>query len=153
MSREVRIVFWLVALIALGFIIKVLNDVLMPFVVGMAIAYFFDPAADKLERMGLSRTVATSIILLGFFVAAIGIVVLIFPALQKQIAAFIKLIPAVVDRVQVLAGPCRKLCRYSVQRCNQRRGFGLEWRACRPQPFIAAADHTIGGILSAPRLG
>jgi Ni/Fe-hydrogenase subunit HybB-like protein len=29
MSREVRIVFWLVALIALGFIIKVLNDVLI----------------------------------------------------------------------------------------------------------------------------
>ncbi len=105
MSREVRIVFWLVALIALGFIIKVLNDVLMPFVVGMAIAYFFDPAADKLERMGMSRTVATSMILLGFFLAAIGVVVLIFPALQTQITAFVKLIPALVDRVQALAGP------------------------------------------------
>jgi predicted PurR-regulated permease PerM len=31
-----------------------LGDVLLPFVLGGAIAYFLDPVADRFERMGLS---------------------------------------------------------------------------------------------------
>lgn len=105
MSREVRIIIWVAILIGTGFVLHLLSDVLLPFVVGITIAYFFDPVADRLERMGLSRSTATSIILLGFFLAATGIVVLIFPALQKQIAAAVKLVPAMVDQVQALIAP------------------------------------------------
>ena len=36
-----------------------LGDVLLPFVLGGAIAYFLDPVADRLERLGLSRVAAT----------------------------------------------------------------------------------------------
>jgi len=104
-SREQRLLIWIAALICAGFVLHLLNDVLLPFVIGITIAYFFDPAADRLERMGLSRTLATSLILLGFFVAATGIVVLIFPALQKQIAAAVKLVPAMVDQIQALLTP------------------------------------------------
>ena len=43
-------------------LVFVLRDVLLPFVAGMAIAYFLDPACDKLEEMGLSRVLATSLI-------------------------------------------------------------------------------------------
>ncbi|MFY9241080.1 MAG: AI-2E family transporter, partial [Roseovarius sp.] len=32
----------------------VLGDVMMPFLLGGAIAYFLDPVADRLERLGLS---------------------------------------------------------------------------------------------------
>ena len=32
------------------------SDILLPFVAGMALAYFLDPVADRLERLGLSRT-------------------------------------------------------------------------------------------------
>ncbi len=105
MSREKRVLIWLVALIAAGLLLHLLSDVLLPFVVGITIAYFFDPAADRLERMGLSRTAATALILLGFFMTACGIIVLIFPLLQDQIAAAIKLIPVIIDRMQVLLTP------------------------------------------------
>ena len=105
MSRELRLIIWLIALLGAGFVLHLLSDVLLPFVIGITIAYFFDPAADRLERMGLSRTFATTLILLGFFLAATGIVVLIFPALQKQIAAAVKLVPAMVDQLQALLNP------------------------------------------------
>lgn len=105
MSREQHLIIWLIALLGAGFILHLLSDVLLPFVIGITIAYFFDPVADRLERMGMSRPLATSLILLGFFLAATGIVVLIFPALQKQITAAIKLVPAMVDQFQAILSP------------------------------------------------
>lgn len=100
-----RLLIWVTATIATGVLIHLLNDVLLPFVIGITIAYFFDPVADRLEAAGLSRTVATSIILLGFFVALVGIIILLFPMLQKQIVASLQLIPVLIDRVREIAGP------------------------------------------------
>ncbi len=105
MSREQRILIWLVVLVAAGFALHLLNDVLLPFVVGMAIAYFFDPLADRLEDIGLSRALATSFILLGFFVAAFGVAALLVPLLQDQLIALARLLPQVVDRLQVILAP------------------------------------------------
>lgn len=98
LSREQRILSWIAVILVAGFLIDQLRDVLMPFVVGMAIAYFFDPVADKLEEMGFSRTLATSAILLGFFIALFGLALLLIPTLQKQITSAIQLIPLIVDR-------------------------------------------------------
>lgn len=105
MSRELRIMIWVAALIGTGFVLHLLSDVLLPFVVGMTLAYFFDPVADRLERLGMSRTIATSLILLGFFLTGAGIVVLIFPALKDQITGAFKLVPTMVDQMQALITP------------------------------------------------
>ena len=40
-----------------------LGDVILPFVLGGAVAYFLDPVADRLEAMGASRALATGIIM------------------------------------------------------------------------------------------
>lgn len=98
-------IIWVLALVGAGIILHLLSNVLLPFVIGITLAYFFDPTADRLQRLGLSRSIATTIILLGFFLAVTGIVVLIFPALQKQISAAIKLLPALIDQLQMLLGP------------------------------------------------
>ena len=63
-----QVYFWIFVLVAfLGFV-WIFADVLLPFIAGMALAYFLDPVADRLERMGASRIVATAIILFGFLV-------------------------------------------------------------------------------------
>ena len=51
--------FWLAAAIAFLVVLWLLNDILLPFVVGMVLAYFFDPVVARLQRHGLSRTLAT----------------------------------------------------------------------------------------------
>src|SRR5262245_40290348 len=52
--------FWLAAAGAFVLILWLLNDILLPFVVGAVVAYFFDPVVARLERHGLSRTWATA---------------------------------------------------------------------------------------------
>ncbi|HEC14382.1 MAG TPA: AI-2E family transporter, partial [Rhodospirillales bacterium] len=72
MTRERQILFWLALIAAFVAVLSLLSGVLMPFVAGMAVAYFFDPLADKLEKMGASRTLAATLIILAFFATAIG---------------------------------------------------------------------------------
>ena len=39
-----------------------LGSTLLPFLLGAALAYFLDPLADRLERLGLSRVWSTAVI-------------------------------------------------------------------------------------------
>ena len=54
--------YWGIAAIAFAVVLWFLGDVLLPFVLGGAIAYFLDPVADRLERAGMSRAMATGTI-------------------------------------------------------------------------------------------
>ena len=41
-----------------------LGDIMLPFIAGLVLAYFLDPVADALERLGLPRLAATLLILI-----------------------------------------------------------------------------------------
>jgi predicted PurR-regulated permease PerM len=58
--------------VALLVVLWAMGDVILPFIVGGAVAYFLDPVADRLERMGLGRALATVLI----FIVLILVVVL-----------------------------------------------------------------------------
>jgi predicted PurR-regulated permease PerM len=74
--------FGLAPLVVLCLVLILLKDVLLPFLVGMGAAYMLDPLADRLERLGLSRIAATSVITAGFFVAIVGFL-LVLPAMRS----------------------------------------------------------------------
>ncbi|MGB7285400.1 MAG: AI-2E family transporter [Salaquimonas sp.] len=94
--------FWLIAtLLFLGFI-WLFNDVLLPFIAGMALAYFLDPVADLLERWGLSRLVATAIITLSFLIMFILALMILIPVLASQFSGLMERMPMLVGRLQSL---------------------------------------------------
>ena len=70
---------WVAVFIITISLIFFVSSILMPFVAGMAVAYFLDPLADKIETLGLSRTIATICIIVSFFVAVLLILILLFP--------------------------------------------------------------------------
>ncbi len=70
-----------------------LRDVMLPFVVGMAIAYFLDPVCDKLEAWGCSRTFATILVTALFFFILTTILILLLPPLTSQLLDFVKQLP------------------------------------------------------------
>ena len=53
-------------------VLYVFSDILLPFVAGMVLAYFLDPVADRLQRFGLSRFMATVVILVIFLIVRAG---------------------------------------------------------------------------------
>ena len=100
MAWRRQIMFWLVAAaIFIGFL-YLFSSILLPFLAGMILAYFLDPVADRLERLGLSRLWATVVILIAFIVVlVIGLMILI-PVLATQLADFIGRIPDYMARLQ-----------------------------------------------------
>jgi predicted PurR-regulated permease PerM len=93
MSIQRRVWFWLVTLGLLCFLLWLFSEILLPFIVGMAIAYFLDPVADRLQRLGLNRLFATLLILSLFLVAMALMIFFLAPMLLRQLAAFIERLP------------------------------------------------------------
>ncbi len=106
MTRERQVRAWLIGIAVFLVALYVLRGVLLPFAAGMAVAYFLDPVADRLESLGLSRLWATIVITLGFILVMVLVLVLLVPALQHQIGAFLENAPryaqALVNRGQDL---------------------------------------------------
>ena len=105
MSRRERLLFWLLLLGLMVFALAALSEVMLPFVAGMAIAYFLDPLVDRFENLGLGRALSTSIVLALFFIAVIGMLFLIAPVLQSQIAKLVVAAPVYIDKIRALLAP------------------------------------------------
>lgn len=105
MSREMQMRVWVVGLFVFLFLLYALSSVLTPFVAGLAVAYFLDPLADRLEALLKSRSAATALILLTFFavVAAFGIA--LFPLLQSQVTGLIARLPDAINAAHGLLDP------------------------------------------------
>ena len=66
--------FLLLTIFSLFVSIYLLQPILMPFLVGMALAYLGDPLVDRLEGLGAGRTTGVFIV----FVVVVVIVVFLF---------------------------------------------------------------------------
>jgi predicted PurR-regulated permease PerM len=102
MNVERQGVFWIGVFVVLVLCIWVLGDILLPFVVGMALAYLFNPLANRLQRFGMPRIVAAFLII-GIFALAFVMLVLVFaPIFGGQLVSFIQNVPGYVQRLQTL---------------------------------------------------
>lgn len=97
-----QIVFWTLTTLVLALFLYLFSEILLPFVAGMVLAYFLDPVADRLQRLGLSRIMATLIILFGFVVILVIALIIIIPILATQLADFIGRLPDYLSRLQNL---------------------------------------------------
>jgi len=62
MSFNRPIVFWIATFAAVVAVVILLREVLLPFVAGMVLAYLLDPVANRIERLGMNRLLATLVI-------------------------------------------------------------------------------------------
>ncbi len=91
------LIFWGVVIALFVTFLVLVSNILLPFVLGMLLAYLFDPLADRLERAGFSRTVATGIITVLLFTTIIGGLIWLMPVLVKQFAGLLVMLPDAFD--------------------------------------------------------
>ncbi|MGR3564718.1 MAG: AI-2E family transporter [Heliomarina sp.] len=96
--------YWGIAAAVFALMLWLLGDVLLPFVIGSAIAYMIDPLADRLERAGLSRAAATAIITIAAILTFALVTLLIVPTLISQTAGLIDTLPQLTNRFQAFLG-------------------------------------------------
>ena len=95
-----QVKYWGIALLVLFVLLWFLGNVLLPFLVGGAVAYFMDPVADRLERLGLSRIAATSVLTLGAVLVVVLLVLSVIPTLVEQLGALVNAAPLIATQFQ-----------------------------------------------------
>jgi len=92
--------YWGIAAVVFLILLYAMGDVILPFVVSGALAYFLDPVADRLQRAGLSRAAATTVITLVALLLVILLVLAVIPALISQLSALVNKAPEISGRLQ-----------------------------------------------------
>lgn len=92
-SRRRQLRFWGIGFVAFALVLWLLGSTLVPFIAGAAIAYFLDPLADRLQRVGLSRVLATTTICLAAVLVVVLAFVLAIPTLVGQAVSLAEALP------------------------------------------------------------
>ncbi|MEM7718382.1 MAG: AI-2E family transporter [Pseudomonadota bacterium] len=97
---ETQVKYWGIATAIFLFVMWALGDVILPFVLGAALAYCLGPIADWLENHGFSRGWATGIIT--FFATLIFVIaaLLVVPMLLRQATELIAVAPEMASNLQ-----------------------------------------------------
>src|ERR1700730_17405911 len=96
-------VLWLATLAVVVAIVVLLHDILLPFVAGIALAYLLSRAVERIERLGVNRTVAALGIVGLFIIGVGGVLVLVTPLLGTEVADFIEKVPQYIRQLQAVA--------------------------------------------------
>jgi predicted PurR-regulated permease PerM len=80
--------------------IWVLRPILLPFVVGIALAYLLNPVVNLVQRVVRGRGWATAIVLLAVVAVISGVVWLVTPLITTQIAGLVSLLPGYIGDLQ-----------------------------------------------------
>lgn len=90
----------LAAFAVLAYLLTGLSAIMLPFVLGFALAYFLDPLADRLEAVGLRRSLATLTITFIVSLGLLPVIVFGLPALAGQITILIGNLPGYIADMQ-----------------------------------------------------
>ncbi|NTU76374.1 MAG: AI-2E family transporter [Alphaproteobacteria bacterium] len=97
--------FWPLALAAFVLVLWALKPMLLPFIAGMALAYFLDPLVDALAQRHIPRWLGTAAVLLTFVLLVVLALLLVVPLLQHQIGALIEALPGYLESARTRLVP------------------------------------------------
>ena len=86
-------------------LIWLLGPVLMPFAIAAMLAYLGDPLANRLERLGMGRSLAVSIVFVVLILAIIATLLLLVPLIARQIENLVQNFPRYVEWTKDVAMP------------------------------------------------
>lgn len=93
---------WLVLLVAFGALFWAAREVIAPFFAGFILAYLLDPAARRLENIGVPRWLAAFVVLIVFITFLGGIILASAPIIQAEVLQFIDNLPRLVKAAEPL---------------------------------------------------
>lgn len=92
-ARWFHFVLWAVILAIFVIFLRAVEPILLPFVLGMLMAYVMDPLVGSLQRLRLGRSLSTAIVTVGFFALIATLLMWLAPILYKQISALLARAP------------------------------------------------------------
>ena len=95
---------WLLGFVVFGLLLHLFSPILLPFVTGLLVAYFLDPVVERLSRAKMNRSLATSLVLVFFFLCFGAGLVLLTPLVVAQLLDLARKLPDVMRVLQERLG-------------------------------------------------
>ncbi len=83
-------------------ILFLLSHLLIPFFIAAFLAYIGDPLVERLQRLGISRTLGVLFVFIIFIVVIVLVAFLVIPKVQEQLNMLIQFVPVFSDWLQKL---------------------------------------------------
>lgn len=96
--------YWGIVTAVVVLILWFLGNIILPFVLGGALAYCLDPIADRLEKLGLGRLFSVILITLVAAIVFVFAILLVVPTLTSQATALIEAAPDLLRNLQLWLG-------------------------------------------------
>lgn len=100
MTMQTQLKVWAAIFAVTVLFLYVFNNILLPFILGGALAYALDPVADWLEKIGMSRVWATASILLLAIISFVVFIVLFVPLLVDQVIGLAERTPVYAEQLK-----------------------------------------------------
>ncbi len=102
-TRAQRIALLAGVLVVVWFALQLFASILLPFVAAAGIAYFLDPLAARLVRLGVPRTAAALLLIIALIAAGLLFALLLYPLILAQINILINRLPGYIQAVRAFA--------------------------------------------------
>ncbi|MGH7122654.1 MAG: AI-2E family transporter [Acetobacteraceae bacterium] len=79
--------------VVLWLALTLFSSILLPFVAASGIAYFLDPLASQLTRLGVPRSLAALLLIIGLIAIGLLVVFLLYPLVAQQIGLLVGHLP------------------------------------------------------------
>ncbi|WP_435640234.1 AI-2E family transporter [Micavibrio aeruginosavorus] len=146
MTLRAHMMFWAaMAVLFLGFV-WALGDMLVPFVVGLAIAYLLDPVMRRLSRTGMPRAAAALIILLSFFAVVVTVLALIIPFAYREAVQLAQALPGYAEQARTALQPYFETLqtRFGAGDMSSYQDMVQKWLG----RMFSVSGNLVGGIMS-----
>lgn len=97
--------FWLAVIAGLAGFVWLFNDILMPFVLGMVIAYLLNPLVRFFGRERIPRWLSSAGILFLFVMFLLLVLALVIPPLTREAISLASALPDYIDRLSQILAP------------------------------------------------
>ncbi len=105
LKPSTHMIFWACAFVFFILTVILFKSVLLPFVLGIAVAYLLNPTVNKLGALGIARAPAAMMILGGFLVLIIAAIGVISPVLYREFSEFSEELPGYIEKFWSLLSP------------------------------------------------
>jgi predicted PurR-regulated permease PerM len=104
-KRRQRLAFLWISAIALVAILIVSNEVLLPFVLGLLVAYILLPLVLRIEKLRVPRFAAILLVYVVVLGAIGGFIAVIMPSMINEVRAFKSEVPHLIEQAETKWGP------------------------------------------------
>lgn len=99
-SKLIKIILWLSVIIFSLWFLHSISGLLAPFIAAFVISYALNPLVEYMSRRGMSRTLASALILLAFLIIISTAILLLAPPIAFQFSELIKSLPSALNNLQ-----------------------------------------------------